>query len=85
MIITVPNKVLTTPAKTVEKIDKKIRQIIAQMKKDLLNKENPKGVGLAATQIGVSLRIFITKPTDDAPIDVFINPEIIAKSKEMVE
>jgi len=85
MIVTVPHPVLTTPAKPVGKIDKKIRKIIAQMKNDLTNKENPKGVGLAAPQIGVSLRIFIMKPTDSSPISVFINPEIISQSKELGE
>lgn len=85
MIVTVPNNILTTPAKRVGKIDKKIKQIIAQMKSDLVNKQNPKGVGLAATQIGIGLRIFITKPTDQSAIDVFINPRIIASSTELAE
>lgn len=85
MIVTVPHKVLNTPAKPVGKINNKIRQIILEMKKTLMTKENPKGVGLAAPQVGISLRIFITKPTDLAPIDVFINPEIISKSKELGE
>lgn len=85
MIITVPNPVLTTPAKPVEKIDRKVRLIIEQMKNDLISKENPKGVGLAATQIGISLRIFITKPTETSPIEVFINPEIIWKSQALGE
>ena len=85
MVITVPNKVLTTPAKKVGKIDKKIKQIIKEMKFDLVNKEKPKGVGLAAPQIGVSLRLFIIKPTDSSPISVFINPEIVSKSSELSE
>lgn len=85
MIITVPNSILTTPAKSVGKIDGKIKQIISRMKFDLINKNNPKGVGLAATQIGVSLQLFLIKPTDDCPIEVFMNPEIIWKSKDMGE
>lgn len=85
MIITVPNKVLTTPAKPVGKIDKKIKQIIQQMKVDLVYKKNPKGVGLAAAQIGVSLCIFITKPTETSPVEVFINPQITWRSKDLAE
>ena len=85
MIITVPNPILNTPAKPVGIIDKKIKQIIQQMKDDLVYKKNPKGVGLAATQIGVSLRIFITKPAETSPMEVFINPEIIWKSKDLAE
>ena len=83
MIVTVPNKVLITPAKTVNKIDKKVLQIVAQMKKDLLNKISPKGVGLAASQVGIALRLFITRPTENSPIEVFFNPEIIWVSAEI--
>lgn len=85
MIVTVPNKTLITPAKTVNKIDKKVLQIVAQMKKDLLSKKNPKGVGLAAPQVGIALRLFITRPTENSPIDVFINPEIVFCSSEIGE
>lgn len=52
------------------------------MKHDLVYKKNPKGVGLAAPQIGIPLQIFITKPTETSPIEVFINPEIIYKSPD---
>lgn len=47
------------------------------MKKTLLGTTDPKGVGLAAPQVGKSLRIFLAKPTDKSEILVFINPEII--------
>lgn len=85
MITKIPDPVLTIPAKTVVNIDKKILGLISQMKKDLINSNNPKGVGLAAPQIGVSLRIFITRPTEKSAIGAFINPEITAKSKEISE
>lgn len=85
MIVTTPNPVLTAPAKPVTKIDKKIREIIGYMKKTLIETDNPKGVGLAAPQIGVPLRIFVTRPADDSPIDVFINPEILWRSPKMSE
>lgn len=85
MIVTIPNKVLITPAKTVNKIDKKVLQIVTQMKKDLLNKISPKGVGLAAPQVGIALRLFITRPTENSPIDVFINPVIVFQSVEIGE
>jgi len=74
MIITIPNKVLVTKAKKVESLDKKVKDIVAVMKKDLVATKNPKGVGLAAPQIGVSLRIFMAKPTSDSTITTFINP-----------
>lgn len=82
MIVKTPNPVLTTPAKPVKKIDKKTKEIIRALKENLLSTKNPKGVGLAAPQIGISLRIFITRPKEDSPIEVFINPQILWKSEE---
>ncbi|OGG14049.1 peptide deformylase [Candidatus Gottesmanbacteria bacterium RIFCSPHIGHO2_02_FULL_39_11] len=85
MIITIPNKVLVTKAKKVESLDKKVKDIVAVMKKDLVATKNPKGVGLAAPQIGVSLRIFMAKPTSDSTITTFINPEILETSDDLSE
>ncbi len=85
MIVTIPNQVLISPTKPVDKIDKKILQVIGKMKRALLSANKPKGVGLAAPQIGISLRIFIIKPQPDSLIDVFINPEIIWKSETLGE
>jgi peptide deformylase len=82
-IVTVPNLVLTTPAKRVTKFDASIRTLIEEMKKTLLATVNPKGVGLAAPQIGVDLQVFITKPSAKAAIREFINPEILNKSDAM--
>jgi peptide deformylase len=85
MIIYVPNKVLTQTAKVVNKIDKEILSVVDRMKKELMGARNPKGVGLAAPQIGIGYRIFITKPTVNDLVRVFINPEIIWKSEELAE
>lgn len=85
MIVFVPDPRLTAPAKAVERIDKKILRVVREMKTTLVNTKNPKGVGLAAPQIGVLYRIFITRPTQDSPIEVFLNPEIIWMSKEVSE
>lgn len=84
-IVLVPNQVLFSPAKEVKKIDKEINQIISEMKKALIATRNPKGVGLAATQIGLSLRIFITRPKETDPIRVFLNPEIIEKNESKLD
>src|SRR3989338_6981198 len=85
MIVTVPNNVLISPAKNILQIDKKILDIITEMKKTLYEKDNPKGVGLAAPQIGIPLKIFITKPEEDSDMEVFINGEILEFSPEMAE
>lgn len=81
-MVVAPNPVLSSIAKPVLKVDGHIAKIIAGMKETLLATTDPKGVGLAAPQIGKSLRIFIAKPTEKSKIFVFINPEIKEKSGE---
>lgn len=85
MITTVPSPILTTPAKSVQKIDKKVLQVIERLKKTLISTDNPRGVGLAALQIGIPLAIFITRSQESSPIEVFINPQITWKSEELGE
>lgn len=84
-ILHTPNPVLVKPAEPVAKIDAEIRRLIAQMKETLVSADNPKGVGLAAPQVGVPLRIFLIRPEEADPIRVFINPQITGRSKVMVK
>lgn len=79
-IVRAPEKVLNSPAKTVSNFDKRLISLVDEMKKVLLNTNNPKGVGLAAPQIGEPWRIFITHPNEKSTVRVFINPEIIKHS-----
>lgn len=74
-IVTVPNSVLTTPTKKVTTVTPKIRRLVEEMKKTLVAQRDPEGVGLAATQVGESLNIFIMRPTIKGEISVCINPE----------
>lgn len=84
-IITTPNDVLMTPAQAVVKIDHKVKKIISEMRETLSKADNPKGVGLAAPQIGVSLRIFLINPQENDPISVYINPTFTWKSDTLVK
>lgn len=84
-IVHVPHKALTQPAKPVTTFDKKLKALIADMRETLLATSNPKGVGLAAPQIGVSVRLFITRPKESEPIRVFANPEILSISEETTD
>lgn len=79
-IVHVPNNVLTAAAKPVAQFDKKLVRLITDLKDTLAATTNPKGVGLAAPQIGEAWRIFVTRPHDHDPIRVFINPEIIKQT-----
>jgi len=73
-IVKIPEQVLSAIAKPIESFDADLKRIVKEMKDTLSAADNPKGVGLAGPQIGYSLRIFITKPTENADISVFINP-----------
>jgi peptide deformylase len=80
-IVHTPNQVLTSVTKNVIKIDRKTLNIIKDMKDALELADHPKGVGLAASQIGIPLRIFLIKPQEKDPTRTFINPVFIKKSK----
>lgn len=84
-IIHAPHVALTTPAKNVATFDKRLGRLIETMKRTLIATNNPKGVGLAAPQIGQSWRVFITRPTEKSAIRVFINPEISFASTELTD
>lgn len=75
-IVQAPNEVLSAKAKAVEKIDKDIKKLIADMKETLVAQTDPEGVGLAAPQVGKSVQIFVVKPEEDSPFDVYINPKV---------
>jgi peptide deformylase len=81
-IVTAPNPILSVISEPISGIDRLAIRVIEQMKKALISTTDPKGVGLAAPQIGKSLQIFLAKPTDKSKISVFINPKIIEKSSE---
>lgn len=72
-------KKLRLVSKPVEKIDKKTIKLIQDLKDTLSVQTDPEGVGLAAPQIGVNLRVFYTKYKDFEK--VVINPEIIEISE----
>jgi peptide deformylase len=84
-IVHIPEPVLVTPAKTVTAFDAKLRDTIADMVKTLKAATNPKGVGLAAVQVGIPYRIFVTRPTPSSPVRAFVNPEILESDLPVVD
>ena len=69
-----PSPVLAKPAKPVEEINDNIRQLVEKMTEIMFEK---RGMGLAAPQAGVSLRLFIVSlEPPEGPIKVFINPAV---------
>ncbi len=84
-ILAAPSEVLRTVAKPVEVVDKRVLSVIKDMEKALREAKNPQGVGLAAPQIGVSLRIFMIRPEKRGKITTFINPHITYFSQRMID
>ena len=76
-ILEYPDPRLREVAKPVAQVDDDVRQLVDDMAETMYAAP---GVGLAATQIGVPLRIFVIDiAAEDEPSDlrVFINPEIL--------
>lgn len=82
-IVTIPDPVLTTATRPVTVIDKFIKKLVSDMEEALLAQKDPEGVGLAATQVGKSLSLFIIKNNKNAPTRVFINPELLSKPQKI--
>lgn len=79
-ILRYPDPRLHTVAEPVAVVDDRIRQLAADMAETMY--EAP-GIGLAATQVDVHLRVIVidvSEARDD--LRVFVNPEILAASGE---
>lgn len=78
-IIQAPNDVLSSKAGEIKISPPRIDQkLLSEMEEALDAAEDPKGVGLAAPQVGKPLSFFITKPSSRSKLQVFINPRIIS-------
>lgn len=77
-IRTLPDPVLRRKAKRISSIDKSVKKLIADMRETL--HAEPGRVGLAAPQVGVSLRLtVICLPEEKARDIVLVNPEIVRR------
>ncbi len=70
--------VLRRPARKVHRVDDSIRRLIADMTESMIAAQ---GVGIAAPQIGVSLRVVVIGMPDEEPF-ALINPVVIRRSGE---
>ena len=75
-VLTLGNGLLKQKSEKVEKIDEETAEIIRKMFEAM---KRDKGVGLAAPQVGIMKRIFVTLVEGDAE-RVFINPSILETS-----
>jgi peptide deformylase len=77
-LVLYPDPVLLKPTRRVEDIDDDIRKLVKDMTETMYAAD---GIGLAANQVGVPLRLFVADLSqweEEEPLKVFINPVIIA-------
>jgi peptide deformylase len=81
-IVKIPDPVLRQVASPVAKPTSEIRDLVEGMKAAM---RGAHGVGLAAPQMGVPLRLFIYQlPEENAPLRVVLNPRIVQAKGEQV-
>jgi peptide deformylase len=78
-ILKYPHPVLREKAKSVQKIDSTIKQVVDDM---VATMRQESGLGLAANQIGILQRIFVYD--DGTGLGVLINPKIVSAKGEQI-
>jgi len=74
-LVVYPHKALSQAAEEIENLDTWVEALVAKMV-NLMN--HYRGVGLAANQVGIPLRLFVANPTAEAGNElVLINPRIV--------
>jgi peptide deformylase len=82
-IRTLPDPVLRRKTKRVSTIDKSVKKLIADMRETL--HAEPGRVGLAAPQVGISLRLAVICLPDEGEKDIIlINPEIVRRKGQRI-
>jgi peptide deformylase len=83
-ILHFPDSRLHLKAKKVDIIDDKVKELVSNMAETMYESD---GIGLAAIQVNVQKRIFImdlSRGDEPRNLLVFINPEILEKSGEVI-
>jgi len=88
-ILTVPDSKLRQKSQDVLRVDKKLVKLVTTLQSTLEKKENPRGVGLAAPQIGSDQKVFVTLLPDktgstNLKTTVFINPMIVDHADKLI-
>src|SRR6266568_1993840 len=76
-----PDPALRLKANPVEEIDDDLQRLAERMTVLMVE---ARGVGLAATQVGVIRRVFVFQPTDEDDVLAVVNPELADRSEETV-
>lgn len=84
-IVTWPDAVLAAKAKTLDEVTPELDELIENMIETMYESD---GVGLAAPQVGQSIRLIVvdqTGPKIKGDLRVILNPEIVESSETEVE
>ena len=79
MILRYPAPELRNRARAVPKIDDEVRAVAARMIELM---QDVQGLGLAAPQVGLPWRMFVTEVPDEGKVMVYINPSLSNFGKE---
>jgi peptide deformylase len=77
-ICCLPEAVLKQKAKKITKVDASIKKLIDDMIETMIQAE---GVGLAAPQIGISLRVAVLQMPEEEPF-AMVNPKVVKRAGE---
>lgn len=81
-ILHYPEPVLRQKARRIERVDDEVRAVADRM---IALMREVDGAGLAAPQVGLAWRLFVTAGREEGPPDrVFINPEMTIVKNELV-
>ena len=79
-LVHAPHPVLRQPTRQVKNIDRRIRKLVDDMIETM---HDAHGVGLAANQVGISLRVAVIQlPEDEEEAMVLINPKVLRAEGE---
>ena len=78
-LVHAPHPVLRQKTRQVKDIDRRIRKLVDDMIETM---HDANGVGLAANQVGVSLRVAVIQLPDDDEATVLINPKVLRAEGE---
>lgn len=81
-IVKSPNEILTTPAKTVTNFDQSLAVLLNDMFETMIEAD---GIGIAAPQVGESVRVAIVDLGEGQDIIEMVNPEVIHTDGSVVD
>lgn len=81
-IVKHPSEILTTPTNKVLKFDRKLATLLKDMHDTMLDSD---GIGIAAPQVGESIRVAIVDLGEGEDIIEMINPEVLETEGSVID